>query len=307
MFRRILIPWATATHAAPAQQDTLALARSIATRTGATIILAHLLADAGITPRDNNGGTRGERAEVERVAQHLREQGIDAEAITETGPVAEGILRIAHTNQADVVALAPPHHVAFADIWQPDLTRRILATLSLPVLITPRSPVPPSTVQRALRLLSDPYASVIVPLDGSALAERALPHAQTFAEVYHRPLLLTRVVKPVTAYVTPAASTVLVMAEEEANAQEARRYLDLTRTRLAQQATQPVHVLLRVGQPADEICQALKVNAGSLVVMSTHGRSGVTRALWGSVTTAVMRQTVAPLLMVPNAAPALGA
>lgn len=297
MFRRIVIPWDTSSHAPSTQQDTLALARSIAHRTGAAIVLAHIIPIPGDSAKDAE-----ERAAVERMAQRLRDLGLDAEAVVESGPIAEGIVRVAQQTHADLVALTPHQRGLLEGIWRPDIVGQLFAELSLPALLTPPTAAPGSASQRSVHLLSDPIASVIVPLDGSELAERALPYALAFAEEYHRLLLLTRVVKPFVSYATPETSTLLV---EEENEHEALRYLRETRKRLARQATQPVQVTLRIGQPADEIRQLFEAHPGSLLVMSTHGRTGVTRALVGSVATAVMRHALGPMLIIPLHCPPL--
>lgn len=299
MFCRIVIPWDTSAHAPTTQQDTLSLARSISTRTGAAITLAHIIPVPGDSEKD-----LAERLAVEHMAQRLRDLGMDAEAITEYGPIAEGIVRIAQQAHADLVALTPHQRVALEGIWRPDIMGQFLAELSLPAIITPPTTAPGKASQRSIHLLSDPIASVIVPLDGSELAERALPYAQAFAEEYHRALLLTRVVRPIVSYAAPETSTLLVEAEDE-NEHEALRYLHTTRKRLAHQATQPVQTMLRVGQPAEEIRLLVEAHPGSLLVMSTHGRTGVTRAVVGSVATAVMRHALGPMLIIPPHCPPL--
>jgi len=299
MFRRIVIPWDTSAHAPSTQQDTLALARSIANRTGAAIVLAHIIPVPGDSKQDAK-----DRVAVERMAQRLRDLGLDAEAVVETGPIAEGILRVAQQARADLVALTPHQRGLLEGIWRPDIVGQLCADLALPAIITPPTAAPGNASQRSIHLLSDPIAAVIVPLDGSELAERAIPYALAFAEEYHRLLLLTRVVKPVVSYLTPEASTVLVETEEE-NEHEALLYLRETRKRVAKQATQPVQMTLRIGQPADEIRQLFDSHPGSLLVMSTHGRTGVTRAVLGSVATAVMRHTLGPMLMIPPHCPPL--
>ncbi|HUY75564.1 MAG TPA: universal stress protein, partial [Ktedonobacterales bacterium] len=263
------------------------------------IVLAHVVPIPGDSKQDVE-----ERAAVERMAQRLRDLGLDAEAVVEHGPIAEGILRVAQQTRADLVALTPHQRGLLEGIWRSDIVGQLFAELSLPALLTPPTAAPGSASQRSVHLLSDPIASVIVPLDGSELAERALPYALAFAEEYHRLLLLTRVVKPFVSYATPETGALLAETEEE-NEHEALRYLRDTRKRLAQQATQPVQVTLRIGQPADEIRQLFEAHPGSLLVMSTHGRTGVSRALVGSVATAVMRHALGPMLIIPPHCPPL--
>ncbi|HUY76411.1 MAG TPA: universal stress protein, partial [Ktedonobacterales bacterium] len=263
------------------------------------IVLAHVVPIPGDSKQDVE-----ERAAVERMAQRLRDLGLDAEAVVEHGPIAEGILRVAQQTRADLVALTPHQRGLLEGIWRSDIVGQLFAELSLPALLTPPTAAPSSASQRSVHLLSDPIASVIVPLDGSELAERALPYALAFAEEYHRPLLLVRVVKPIVLYLTAETSAFQVETDEE-HEHEALRYLRDTRTHLARQATQPVQTTLRIGQPADEIRRLFEAHAGSLLVMSTHGHTGVSRAIMGSVATAVMRHALGPLLIIPPHCPPL--
>ncbi|HLY30236.1 MAG TPA: universal stress protein [Ktedonobacterales bacterium] len=299
MFRRILIPWDTSPNASAAQYDALHLARTLATRTGAAILLAHVIPVAGESVRDTT-----ERAQVETQAQRLRAEGLDASAVTAHGPIAENILTIAQTHRADMLLLAPQQHGLFEALWRPNVSAQIFSQASLPALITPPASSAQNVGQRSVDLLTESIASVIVPLDGSELAERALPYARVFAEEYHRSLLLTRVVAPIVTWAGPEAAPFMAEAEGE-NERAALTYLQSVQKRLEQQTTMPIYLLLRVGQPADEIRRVFEEHPGSLLVMSTHGRTGMTRTLLGSVATEVMRHALAPMLIIPPHCPPL--
>ncbi len=299
MFRRILIPWDTSPNAHAAQHDARALASSLAARTGASILLAHVIPFAGDSVKDAE-----ERAQVERQARYLRDNGLDASAVTAIGPIAETILVIAQDHKADLLLLAPQQHGLFESLWRHSVSAQIFSQASLPTLITPPPAHPSEASQRSVDLLETPIASVIVALDGSELAERALPYARAFAEEYQRPLLLTRVLAPIVAWTGPEAAPFLIEAEEE-NERAALRYLQSVKQRMDAQTDLPTHMTLRIGQPADEIRRVFEEHPGSLLVMSTHGRTGMTRALLGSVATEVMRHALAPMLIIPPHCPPL--
>ena len=299
MFHRILIPWDTSPNAHTAQRDALALANSLANRTGASILLAHVIPFAGDSLNDAE-----ERSQVERQARYLRDRGLDANAVSAVGPIAETILEVAQSHKADLLLLAPQQHGLFESLWRPSVSAQIFSQASLPTLITPPPARPREASQRSLDLLEEPISSVIVALDGSELAERALPFAHAFAEEYRRPLLLTRVLAPIVTWSGPEAMPYMAEAEEE-NERDALRYLGSVKQRMDTHSSQPTQVMLCLGQPADEIRRVFEEHPGSLLVMSTHGRTGMTRALLGSVATEVMRHALAPMLIVPPHCPPL--
>jgi nucleotide-binding universal stress UspA family protein len=130
---------------------------------------------------------------------------------------------------------------------------------------------------------------VLVPLDGSELAERVVPFATTIATMSGWSLLLLRAVNTLSAP-TDAAGLALKQAAQEA--------LDAVAASLAADA---VRVATRVvdGQAETHILEATADEDVRLVVMSTHGRGGLGRFIYGSVADTVLRHTPVPVLIVP--------
>jgi len=120
--------------------------------------------------------------------------------------------------------------------------------------------------------------AVLVPLDGSSLAEAALPVGQRLAVRLDCPLHLVRVIDAD------------VSAETERRAQQA--LWDAARRAGAQ-----AHLHLRVGEAADQILAEAANLRQPLVVMTTHGRSGLGRWAFGSVADRVVRGGEAPVLL----------
>src|SRR5690606_24051347 len=90
----------------------------------------------------------------------------------------------------------------------------------------------------------------------------------------------------------------LVAELTEQERDQARSYLDGLTRQVRQQGVRAVWEV-RVGRAGDEIVRAAETTGASLVVMSTHGRSGVKRWAFGSVTDQVLRSGVAPVLVLP--------
>lgn len=139
---------------------------------------------------------------------------------------------------------------------------------------------------------------ILVPLDGSALAETALLSAVPLAEATGAALLLVRAAEaPALAVGDPAEAQVRVVREAE-------EYLDAVRSRVQGESRTPITAAVWYGEPAEAIAEAARFNRVDMVVMTTHGRSGLGRLLLGSVAETVIRSTATPILVLhPDGAP----
>lgn len=151
------------------------------------------------------------------------------------------------------------------------------------------------------------FKNILVPLDGSALSERALAPVFTLAEQAGSQVLLMRTpvvevaMVPTVEFFGNYSLRGLDQAVEKARL-EAREYLDgLQRTRPRPKIT----VLGEVvdGDPAEAILQTAAARQADLIVMSTHGYSGVTRWIMGSVTERVLAHAPCPVLVIRSDAP----
>ena len=134
---------------------------------------------------------------------------------------------------------------------------------------------------------------VLVPLDGSPLAEIALP--QALAVLRDSPsatLILLRAAEATTLPgVDPTEAQVAVVREAE-------EYLDGVATRLRGEGLSRVTTSVWYSSAAQAIVEAARVRRVDLIVMSTHGRSGLRRVVRGSVAESVLRRTGTPILLV---------
>ncbi len=145
------------------------------------------------------------------------------------------------------------------------------------------------------------YQKVLVPLDGSGLAECVLPHLETIAGGcgLHEVVFL-RVVKPyvpVASYMGDSINLIDVTSVNEEAVKAAEKYL----TQLTEKIKYPgINVRWEVmqGNEADSIAEYAKNNEVDLIIIATHGRSGVSRWVMGSVADRVLRSACTPVLMV---------
>jgi nucleotide-binding universal stress UspA family protein len=139
--------------------------------------------------------------------------------------------------------------------------------------------------------------TILVPLDGSLLAELALTPAVEMAREKDAKLVLLRAAEAHTTVADPTEAQVGVVREAE-------DYLAGVRRRVLGGGAPVVETSVWYGPPAEAIAEAAKYREADLIVMSSHGRSGLGRLVLGSVAESVLRATTTPILLIrPGNAP----
>lgn len=148
------------------------------------------------------------------------------------------------------------------------------------------------------------YQRIVLPLDGSELAELAIPHAEEMARLTGAGIHLIRVVDLISgkAYGAYIALEAIGYAEAlNAEAIECGDYLGQVKDRLSAKGFRVTSEVFR-GPAAHEITQGTQ--PGDVIIMATHGRGGVRRWLIGSVAEAVLRHASVPVLLIRADQPA---
>ncbi len=144
------------------------------------------------------------------------------------------------------------------------------------------------------------YQHIMVPLDGSELAECVLPHARTIAlGCAVVKVTLIRVVEPfhirggLETRITPEEMQQL----EKQSMDRARDYLEHVVKSLKETGVAAQSDVLH-GNVVDKLIDYANMNEVDLIIVSTHGRSGVSRWVWGSVTDRILRAACVPVTMI---------
>jgi nucleotide-binding universal stress UspA family protein len=139
---------------------------------------------------------------------------------------------------------------------------------------------------------------ILVPIDFSKHSDNALTYAAAFAEKFGAELYLLHVMQDLSMFIPdPAAATPPILPPGEQLAEAVRGALDrIVRDHRLERFT--VRPAVREGTPFYEITQHARENAIDLIVMGTHGRSGLVHVLMGSVTEKVVRKAPCPVLTV---------
>jgi nucleotide-binding universal stress UspA family protein len=144
------------------------------------------------------------------------------------------------------------------------------------------------------------YEKILIPLDGSELAECVLPHVEALVTGCKIPnVVFARVIEPFRQ--TGGDSSVLTAEErhriESLDKANAEKYLDNLVNRLNYDKAL-IRKEIIFGKPGDCLADYATNNGVDLIMIATHGRSGVSRWVWGSVADRILRSACVPVLMV---------
>ena len=236
------------------------------------------------------------RVDLDIVANQLRSQGINAEADVVFGEAAEKIVEVAKKKECDLIAMSTHGRNTVSRAFLGSVTDKVIRTAQTPTLaITP---------EKAQQLGADgvKVSSILVPLDGSDLAESVLPFVVELAKQMSLTVDLCRAVNMFNVYTPYSAGTLLhsnsktIESEVEA---EAKAYLAGVAENLRNQGLEARCGVMR-GVPASAIIDVARALPENLIVMASHGRSGFRRLALGSVTDSVIRSAGDPVLVIPS-------
>ncbi len=135
------------------------------------------------------------------------------------------------------------------------------------------------------------FKKLLIPLDGSDTAEAILPHAREIASKAAAEIVLVTAVQQVGIW--DATLTLQVLEREEELAQE---YLETKAKDLKAAGFANVRTRVTRGDAAEAILSLAQAEGADLLAISTHGRSGITRWLFGSVATRILETSTVPVL-----------
>lgn len=235
------------------------------------------------------------RAELETVAMTFRELGVHAEVQAHEGTPADTILETARKVNACMVAMSTHGYTGLRRAMMGSVTDRVVHDGHLPMLVA--HPMAGATMGQAH------WRRVVLPLDGSAgAAEVGVPITTQVAKALGVPAHLGRIIPPpkvgmtgTPGDLTGAVELVKFAADDSLNKAEA--YLQDIAARMSADGVKTDH-FAAIGMPEDEIVKMAEPD--TLLVMATHGRTGVARMVLGSVADRVMRTANSAVLLVPR-------
>ena len=239
------------------------------------------------------GAAKEAMARLRERAKWLALERVRAASVTTVGRPAEEIVRIAGREGCDLIAMSTRGRSPLGRSILGSVTDKVLHSSCLPTLTL--------TPQMAERFHQQDVSlsQITVPLDGSALAETAPPYVEFLARKLSLDVVLLRVAKVGDFYSTYTAYTYAGSVDPDARAEEeAVAYLKGVARKLTAKGVGIQRRLMR-GAPSQAIVEYARDVPHAMIAMATHGRSGFTRWVLGSVTEAVVRASGAPVLVIP--------
>jgi nucleotide-binding universal stress UspA family protein len=228
------------------------------------------------------------------VQQHLLVRGVSADIkVINTvleGKPAEEILRYADENNISLIAMASLGASTRGPWLLGNIAAKVIRVTGKPVLLIK---TPAADEADKLQGLIN---KILLPLDGSELGEAAIPYAEKLASALNAEIVLLQFVA-VTVMETMSSNA--IMEQEKALKTAAIIYLNNMATRLKDKGLNvSIAVDEGLGSAANHIIDFAEANGIDLIAMSTHGRSGISRWVFGSITDKVLHSGNTPVLAV---------
>ena len=294
-FNRILVPL----DGSPNSEQILTPAASLAHTTGSSIVLAQVVPIGSSVRRMaahpfRRSTTQGRLSQQNEIsdylsglAEGLRAGGIEVTIDTAHGEIAEEIVALGTRHRASLIAMCTHGRTGLRRLALGSVAEQVLRRSALPLLLYR------PTDDARQREIS--WSKLVVPLDGSPLSELALQQASAIATAGNLDVELIHVLSNTSGPDSgpPPDDTV----GEAPDSQTMETYL---RDRADAFSQQGVHVSYRIlnGDPRFQMVEAAQRGSDNLVVMSTHGRTGLGRMMHGSVADHLVRNSSAPVLLV---------
>ena len=299
-FQSILVPL----DGSPLAEQVIPLALEIAraARSKVRLVLAHQTPQPPVDPHSSQlyvstdlAMRKVEREYLNTLRTRLRESsGLQISAVTIDGPAGPTLGKYVQDVGADLVAMTTHGRGGLRGAWLGSVADHLIRSLKIPVIV--------ARAREGMSTLPDPpkIAEILVPLDGSPLAEAALAPASAIAGLFGAELLLVQVVWPLSAgsllpVPLPSGYGTEVLGVER---KEAQRYLDGLANDLRDRGV-GIRATVVVGHNvAEALLELAHPQRIDLVAIATHGRGGIQRLILGSVADKLIRGAGPPVLVV---------
>jgi len=290
-FKRLLV----ALDGSELSERAIPYAQAIAKTRGSEVIL-FTVSIASVEQLD-----RPMKAYLELKAKELQSQDIKASSAIAYGNVPDEIVGFADKNNIDLVIISTHGYSGIKRWVLGSVARKVLYGTSVQVLLVKsKAPKVPKVELKKL----------LLPLDGSPFSESPIPSVEQLTEGTGAETVLTLVSEPplVPSYgdhpINPTweKHRDTLWAETK---QQASEYLKMMETRLNKQGMKVKSQVIpgELGRVAETILQAAQKEKVDLITMATHGRSAVSRWVYGGVANRIVEQSVQPVLLIRPSVP----
>ena len=238
------------------------------------------------------------KAYLELNAKELQSQGIKASTAIAYGNVADEIIKFADNNKIDLIILSTHGHSGIKRWALGSIALKVLHGTCIPVLLIK------SRVTKSAKV---EFKKILLPLDGSSFSEASIPYAKELAKGTGVEIVLLRVSEPpvLPADRSPAIKPGweeyrdMLMAEIQ---RQAEKYLEGIRANLGKSGIK-ARSQATLGKAAESILQVAQKEDINLIAMTTHGRTGISRWVYGSVASRITEESLQPVMLIRPSVP----
>lgn len=225
-------------------------------------------------------------------ARELEQRGVQVSTRLVTGDPAHQLVAAAQRGRVPMVVMATHGRGGLQRWLIGSVADKVMRLNTRPTLLVHAQEQAAPHPRRVVTL-----QRLMVPLDGSPLAEQALTQAVHLARALAAQLVLVRVQPYFTTWEMSSGYTPYIVGVDETLVDAAKQYLQTARTRVP--ADVPVETHLLRDAPALVLAEFAQQQAIDLIVMATHGRGGLRRVVLGSVADRLLHAQIPVLLIRP--------
>jgi nucleotide-binding universal stress UspA family protein len=218
--------------------------------------------------------------------ERLAKAGVRVKSVVRLGSPVGVTLDVVEEEKATMIALATHGSTGMKRVLFGSVAEQIIRKTPVPVLLL--RPFWSYELAPAGAPEQRPVRNLLLPVDGSDLSVEALPGVIEFADLFETRIVLLRVLEEKKRKAGPADGKA-----------EAEKQLQALARSIEKKGVETLSLVER-GDPTEQILKAVRFNDIDLIAMTTHGRSGLRRAVTGSVTENVLRKATVPLLITRN-------
>ncbi|MBM4446086.1 MAG: universal stress protein [Chloroflexi bacterium] len=236
---------------------------------------------------------------IERRAEKIQSLGMKTRSLCIEGEPAASIINFAEKYDVSLIVISTHGRTGISHWPLGSIASKVVQRSNIPVFLVRSSYPKKAPVGKELR-------KILVTLDGSQLSDAIIPYVEKLAKAMGCEIDLLRVIEPVklpqlAAYRDREKYEKDYMAKLE---REAERYLDKKKAAVSDKGIK-VNAALLQGKPVETILQYTEDKSVSLIALTTHGFSGITKWAYGSVASRIVEGSTKPVLLVRPPLPTL--
>jgi nucleotide-binding universal stress UspA family protein len=304
MYRNIMVP----VDGSPFSKEAVLQGLRIASQSGATLRLVRVGTSSVLAggpeafPLENDTLRRiqaSELAALYSIAAECRAHStVTVTASVQYGPVVDALIGYARRQKVDLIVMRSHSRKGLARVWFGSVADALIRESGIPVLVV-KAPSVATALESGFH-----YNRILVPLDGSLLAEQSIEPAISLARIDGAEITLLMVVPPSIWPSGELASSLGNAAAKDVSA--ANRYLESCLTPSLDRSIRITRKVVVSSDVPGAILAAAENTEADLIAIATHGRGAITRARVGSVADKVVREAsvstmvVRPILQIPD-------